>query len=189
MFRCAKWVLLVACACVPAFAAVIEVDENCSGYIGAQQLPCGLAPDPGPGGLQSVLTYILPFAGFQGDVGLQDGPGGPILDVIRFNGDGTLLFYSDNTDGFEDLADTPAPPGSFYTNLVVIPEVGPEGSNGAMYTPLPGQPGFDPEFNPTFLLQSDGAPEPASFLLFSAGLLAVGVLSARRRARARNQSI
>jgi hypothetical protein len=42
------------------------VDEfgNGIGVIG----PGFLAPDPGPGGLPSVLTYILPFAGTQGDV-------------------------------------------------------------------------------------------------------------------------
>jgi hypothetical protein len=64
--------------------ATVTVDENGNG-IGTLG-PGFLAPDPGPGGLASVLTYDLSFPVVSGDVFLQDGPGGPILDVIRFNG-------------------------------------------------------------------------------------------------------
>ena len=63
-----------------------------------------------------------------GDVLLQDGIGGPILDVVRFNpaGNGgnpdyhaSLLFYSDNVDGFDALADTSSPPEPASVALVV----------------------------------------------------------------------
>jgi hypothetical protein len=135
----------------PANAALITVDEN--GH-GTSAVFVGLTPDPGPGGLPAVLTYTLPFAGFIGDVQMTDN--GVVLDVLRFNGNGTLLFYSDNVDGFDAHGDTPSPPGGFYPNLVVIPEVGTETDNGAFYAPLPGQPGFDPS-NPTYEFISDGA--------------------------------
>jgi hypothetical protein len=75
-------------------AALITVDENGTGIgtIGSGSL----RPDPGPGGLPSVLTYNLPFTATQGDVALSGiEPGFPfpvVLDYIRFNGNGTLDF-------------------------------------------------------------------------------------------------
>src|SRR5437867_532860 len=93
-----------------AIVANVTVDENGNG-VGTLG-PGFLAPDPGPGGLPSVLTYDLPFAVTPGDVFLFDGL--IFLDVIRFNNsaddgivlatDGspfTLVFYSDNVDGFD----------------------------------------------------------------------------------------
>src|SRR5438045_3482319 len=83
--------------CVSAApAAIISFDENGNGIgtIGAGVL----ATDPGPGGRSSVLTYTLPFTVNRGDVLVND-PGFGILDVIRFNGS-TVVFYSDNIDGF-----------------------------------------------------------------------------------------
>ncbi len=128
----------------------LHFDEQGNGAFG----PGVLAPDPGPGGLPAVLTYHLPYAGLPGDVLLTDADaGGAFLDVIRFNGNGTLLFYSDNVDGFDNLADTPSPPDALLPNQIRIPEVGPEGNNGALYTPTPNQPGFDPSL-PTYFFGS-----------------------------------
>ena len=87
---------------------VIAFDEFGNGAFGHGFF----APDPGPGGLNPVMTYNLPFPGVQGDVALREGGvSGPVFDYIRFNGNGTLLFYSDNVDGFDAPADTPGPPG------------------------------------------------------------------------------
>lgn len=159
---------------------VITIDENGIGNINGTPLPFAMQPDPGPGGLNPVLTYFLPFAGLQGDVGLQDNngvdPPGAILDYLRFNGNGTVVFYSDNIDGFDALADTPAPPSAFYPNRVIIPEIGPEGNNGAFYTPTPNQPGWDPS-NPTYHFISD-VPEPATALLLA---VSGALLLTRRR--------
>lgn len=141
-----------------AFAATLTFDEFGNSSTGAGSLKA----DPGPGGLSSVMTYSLPFPGVQGDVRLTDAAsGGATLDVIRFNGDGTLIFYSDNVDGADAPADTASPPGGAYTNVVAIPEVGPEGNNGAFYTPSPGQPGFDAS-GPTYHFISDGRFIPAA---------------------------
>jgi len=154
--KCPQFGLLLAAGlcilCSPAVQAdpLITVDELGHGTIlfagGAPfVMPFALQSDPGPGGLASVLTYDLlgPPSLVAGDVLLQDGAGGPILDVIRFNPAGTggaaypasLLFYSDNVDGFDSLGDTSSPPGAFYTNTVTILEVGSEGDNGEFYTP------------------------------------------------------
>src|SRR5207253_5690688 len=138
----------LVCFAISARADVIAIDENGNGF--GTLGPGFLAPDPGPGGLPLVLTYRLPFAGVQGDVLLND-PGIGFLDVIRFNGNGTVLFYSDNIEGSDAIGDTVSPPGAFYANRLTIDEVGPEGANSAFYTPGPGQPGFDPAAAHSFL--------------------------------------
>jgi hypothetical protein len=166
---------------IPASAAVLTFDEFRNGAFG----PGVIAPDPGPGGFGAVMTYNLPFAGVPGDVLLRDADeGGVVLDIVRFNGNGTLLFYSDDTDGFDSPADTSSPPTALYPNEVLIPEVGNELNNGAFYTPGPNDPGFDPSF-PTYRLISDGSgppvPEPVSASLLAVGAAVGGLVVIKRR--------
>jgi hypothetical protein len=165
---------------------LITIDEFGHGNVNGVPLQFQISPDPGPGGLPQVLNYFpLPFAGVQGDVRMQD----PLeqnlfLDVIRFNGDGRIFFYSDNLDGFDAPADTPSPPASFYTNVALIQEQGPEGGfQDAFYSPQPGQPGFDPSL-PTYHFVSDGVvPEPASLSLLIAGIFAAACYGCVRQSR------
>src|ERR1700730_11685008 len=65
----------------------LNFDENGNGTT-----PGFFSNDPGPGGLNNVLTYNLPFTGVAGDVLVNDGAG--LGDIIRFNGNGTVIFYS-----------------------------------------------------------------------------------------------
>jgi hypothetical protein len=148
-------ILLGLCFYSMAYAGarsrVIAIDEFGNG-IGT--LSRGfMLPDPGPGGLPSVLTYILPFQGTAGDVtfGVEPGLvfGG---DIIRFNGNGTVIFYSDNVPNPDSPADTIAPPSQLYPNRADVQEIE---NTVAFYTPSPGQPGWDRR-NPTYIFISDG---------------------------------
>jgi PEP-CTERM motif len=91
------------------------------------------------------------------------------------------VFYSDNAEGSDALADTGFPTAS-YANALTLTEVGPEGNNGITYTPLAGQPGFvaGAAGPVTYVIVSDAAvPEPATLTLL--GLGAAGFLLIHRR--------
>jgi hypothetical protein len=154
---------------------IIEVDEdgNGVGTVGAGSL----MHDPGPGGLPAVLTYRLPFSGVVGDVNLTE-PFAPASDIIRFNGNDTLVYYSSSADGFDSLADTITPPGIPYLNIALRPE----GDTTTTYTPGPGQPGYDPGAQPTYVFVSGAVvPEPASLVLGgTAALVGLGCWWRRR---------
>ena len=149
-----------------------------------------LAPDPGPGGLSSALTYSLGTAAIvtSGDLFLLE-PGqreNTVSDLLRFNfnpqtGTSTLVFYSDNLDGAEDLADVGFP-STFYANTLTVTEVGPEGDNGFMYTPTSGQPGFISGFNTTYNFISDASAVPLPSAAWG-GLALLALLAIQRLRR------
>jgi hypothetical protein len=181
-------VLLTSASAAPIIT--ITMDENCNGTIdgftGLAPLGCGLAADPGPGGLASAITYNLlnPPGLVAGDLVLQEIAGAANSDIVRFNpqqNGGSAVFYSDIFDAPTDLADTGFPT-AFYTNIVRVIEIGPEGANGFTYTPTAGQPGFvaGAAAPVTYVIISDisDTPEPASAALFLAG---AGLLIARKR--------
>ena len=181
------FVLVVATTA--AIAQQITVDEFGLGLFQVnstvQVLPSILGPDP-TGGLMNwnVLIYTLPFQGIQGDVLVQDPfePGNPILDVIRFDGNFHLIFYSDSIDGYSAPADTPGPPDPFYTNHVFLEELISGAMHYADYKPGAGQPGGDPSFgdplfNPSYRFISE-IPEPGATVLL---LGALGVFAWRRK--------
>ena len=130
---------------------VNTIDENghatLNGFLGPQPEPFALQNDPGPGGLANVLTYSLlnPPGLTAGDLLINE-PGDGLGDVVRFNpGErctdgslGCLVFYS-ATPPFDSLADTLAPPGSFYANRITLAE---NAAGQVIYTPVAGQPGF-----------------------------------------------
>jgi hypothetical protein len=139
--------------------------------------------DPGPGAVGLAVTYNLPFPGLQGDVLMQDG--GVTQDVLRFNGNSTLVFYSATDDVLDAVADGFPLPTAFYARQATIVEVGTETDNGAFYTPNDVQPGFAPGFAPTYHFVSDGVaqatPEPGTLALTGLGMLGMGVWLRRRK--------
>ena len=160
---------------------VFAFDEFGNGAFG----PGVLQPDP-TGGFTNgpVMVYPLPFAGTPGDVLLHDGAiTNAFLDVLRFTGNGQLIFYSDNVDGFDAPADTAGPPNPLFPNQVHLVEPQNEGGlEQVFYTPGPGQPGFDPSLPPgsTYNFISD-VPEPGSVTLLLAGLGLMGFRRMRQK--------
>jgi hypothetical protein len=180
------------------FTITITVDEDGHGTLTNSNnffanLPFAVQPDPGPGGLPNALTYNLlgPPGLVVGDLLLfEPGSLGQLSDLIRFNaaGNGSMVFYSDTTDGADSLADVGFPT-ALYTNTFSLVETGPEvGPNGIVYTPTAGQPGFVAGAGGpvTYVIQSDplSVPEPGPLVLGSVVSCVGLVLAWRRRQRA-----
>jgi hypothetical protein len=153
--------------------------------------PSLIGPDPSGGVGGPVLIYLLPFTVTSGDLLLIEPPPpggiGTNSDIVRFwnsaanPNQSQIIFYSDASP--LDPPDSPADSGlptQFQPLLVTIPEVGPEGNNGALYLAAPGMPGA-----PTtgvavqYNIISD-VPEPSSLVSLIGG---IGVLFGIKRFR------
>jgi hypothetical protein len=139
------------------------------------------------------LIYSLPFAVTPGDVILTEPgqPNGPNSDIVRFwNPTGInqseIIFYSDFSAA--DPADAPADvglPRQLQSIVVTIPEVGPEGNNGAVYLAAPGLPGSTSFLPIQYNIISD-VPEPGTGALLLSG---VGLLFGIKRFRRKGLSL
>jgi hypothetical protein len=119
------------------------------------------------------LYYNLGVPSQQGDLLMLEPTAFETNDMLRFDGHGGVYFFSDlePNESNPDLADVPQIPLVIQGNSAVIMEVGPEGNNGALWTPPPGFAGDDTsglypgiQYN----IISD-IPEPASVSLLLAG--------------------
>jgi hypothetical protein len=172
----------------------ITVDEFGNGYgpTGAR-LPWAMTTETfyyqGDQGTVSVnvsaLTYYLPFSVVtSGDVVLTEpGTTSTISDIIRFQGN-MLKFYSEGINGIDEPADISFPLDliELQSNRIFIPEIGPEGNNGAFYYPLQGEPGYiymqGMSIGYNFISDTP-VPLPPTILLLIPGL--VGIAGLRRR--------
>jgi hypothetical protein len=161
---------------------VIHIDEMGSAYITASQ-PFAYTVAPEPNSAISTLEYTLPFAGVAGDVLLTEPGGSLISDVLRFDGNFHVYFFSDVPAEGTDLADVGLP-SAFLTPNVTIPELGPEGGfQYAYYTPTSTQPGYKSAApGTTYYIVSD-VPEPGVVMLGSLGGGLLLLLNLRRRAK------
>jgi hypothetical protein len=190
-------VTLLATGSFAANCPLITVNENGDGRLdfsqcggGVTAMPGVLRNDPGPGGLNNVLTFNLlgPPSLTAGDLGIFDASG-LFSDVVRFNDYNTggvpgypasLLFYSDPVAGiYDSRADIYSPPTSLYPNALGLLEIWSNGVSSVLYTPASGEPGYVPGFSVTYDIISD-TPEPSTIILFTSSLIgAAGVLRHR----------
>jgi len=132
----------------------------------------------------NILTYNLGYPGTIGDVFLIESVAGGTnySDLIRFDGQGHLYFFSDLEPGevpsnWSDVLQLPPPLPGYAPNLI---ENGPEGNNFATWKPLPGEAGSDPIVpGITYVFISD-VPEPTTVTLAAAGTAALLALRRRR---------
>jgi hypothetical protein len=160
-----------------SFAQILTFDENGNASFGGTKLPFFVGPDPSGGLTVNVLVYQLPVLVNPGDVGLLESPVGSgtnlvLSDIVRFYSPTTqatsdIIFYSDIESGEPntDLADSGLPQSP---NAFLIQETGPEGNNGALWNPLPNQPGSFPGGTIQYQIISD-VPEPGTLTLAACG--------------------
>ncbi len=152
---------------------IINLDEMGHGYI-TPSLPFTYSIVMEPISGITTLRYDLPFAGTAGDVLLQETVGGPLSDVLRFDGAFHAYFFSDGSDGIDSLADVALLPAPITPNLTFL-EQGPEGGlQYVLYTPNVGDPGYKAASpGTTYYIVSD-IPEPTATVLL--GCLGGGLL-------------
>lgn len=174
-------ILTVSSTSVFGLGAILTMDEAGNAYFTTgQPFPYTIGTDPNSG--IATLEYTLPFAGVAGDVLIQD-PTGQISDVLRFDGNSGVYFFSLVEAGQNQLADVGLPT-VFLTPNVMVSELGTEGVfTYATYIPTAGQPGYKAAApGMEYYIISD-VPEPSTMLL---GVLGGGLLlflSSRRQAR------
>lgn len=166
---------------------LITVDEFGNGNINGTPLPSFQSADPFSGIV--TLTYQLPFPGVRGDVRLTEPDNTGALqttDVIRFDGNFNLRFFSEieptDLPPFDpaDVAQLPPPIAALQS--IFIPEIGPEGSNGAFYNPSGGLPG-DNTAGASYHFISDAVPAPEPNISALAALGGVLVLLQQRKSK------
>lgn len=184
--------LISSITALSSFAQVLSFDENGHGNFNGANLPVSVGPDPSGGLPVNVLIYTLPFMVTSGDVGLLENPVGSgtnlvLSDIVRFYTPTTgntseIIFYSDFEIGAPDgdIADTGLPRSP---NAILIQEIGPEGNNGAIWNPTPGQPGsVSTGVTISYNIISD-VPEPGTLTLATlGGGLLLAVLKRRHQA-------
>ena len=186
--------LTLAAGSVSAQPFNVQIDEYGVGTLNGNPLPASIGTDPISN--MSTLMYTLPFAVTRGDVILLENTG-LASDIIRFDtnttGSGVIYFFSDPLDASDigtPLADVGLPtPFSAPIPVVTLSEIGPEGSNGAVYNAQNSS--TDPGvaltvgaiFPVTYTILSDSipVPEPSALVLLGMSILGLAAYAWRKR--------
>ena len=161
---------------------LITLDEFGKGFFNGAPLQSSIQTEP----LSNIptLAYNLPFPGVPGDVLLNE-PSGVLSDILRFDGNGHVFFFSEREPNdippFDPADVGQFPPPVAGLQAVNLLENGPEGSNGAFYNPTGGLPG-DNTVGANYHFISD-VPEPGAGLLISVGGGLLWLLRSRRQNR------
>lgn len=158
--------------------AIYTLDNTGNAYYTAGDLsPATQATDPVSG--LTTLEYTLPFAGTAGDVLFQQNASGPVTDLLRFDGNSHVYFFS--TDGVGSPAYVAALPATGS------PNAGPfilQNSSATLasqnYNPTSGQPGYNAG---TQYSVNVVVPEPSPMVLGAMGCLVLLFFSTRRLVR------
>jgi hypothetical protein len=192
--------LLVLARARPAHAdLILTFDEKGAGFVldtatgSSTTMSSALITDPVSG--LTTIAYQLPFAPVIGDVLITEPAGGMTgnSDLLRFS---SILFtrmfvFSEGPDPGEvpDPADVGVPAPAIPLATVTITEVGTEASNGVIYTPAVGGPGFSP-LRVTYAFVSDPpiVPEPGVMTLLAFGSVIGGLPAFRHWSRGRRRA-
>jgi hypothetical protein len=163
---------------------LINLDEMGNGFITPDQ-PFAHANVQEPLSAIATLRYDLPFVGIAGDVLLQESPGGPISDILRFDGASHVYFFSDGSDGIDSLADVAQLPNPITPNRTFLEQGQEGGLQYVFYTPLSASdPGFKSAAPGTTYYVISDVPEPSVTMML--GCMGGGLLllqTMRRQAK------
>jgi hypothetical protein len=182
-FAASIGILAVSSTSVFGLGAILTMDEQGNAYItSSQPFPYTIGTDPNSG--INTLEYTLPFAGVAGDVLIQEAVGGPLSDVLRFDGNSHVYFFSDNADGVDSLADSGLPTVFSANAAGPFLETGTEGGfQNYLYTPSATGPGAVGNGSVYIYNIISDVPEPGSMLLSGLGGGLLLFLKSRRQAR------
>jgi hypothetical protein len=161
------------------FDAIFTIDNIGNAYFTSSLLsPHTQATDPASG--LTTLQYTLPFAGTAGDVLFRESATGSATDLLRFDGNSHVYFFS--TDGIGTPAYVPVLPAA------ISPSQGPftlQLSGGQLgyqyYSPTSGQPGYNPG---TIFSVIVSVPEPGTLAFGALGGVMLLLKSRRESKRA-----
>jgi hypothetical protein len=132
-------------------------------------------------GVLALCETAVPCLGVSSDLFLWTAVNNAAGQQIATN----FAFCSDTSDGSDGgdifiagCSDLTVAQFQAMNNFSILEALPVNGVESTPYTPLAGQPGFNPVANPSFILISD-VPEPSTILLLGGALIGLGLVKRR----------